>query len=332
MKLLVIDDDPIVVELLNGMLSSLGYSDVESALDGKLALHQLTKVQDAYDCILMDIRMPDLSGIELCRILRANLQQFSIPIVMLTALADQASIDQAFRAGATDYINKPIDVVDLDMRLRKVALLNRKRRGMTVDQLINLPFRGENIEPGEHILIDDVDDLVDYAALCNYLAHLSHSGLESRQVIAVQLHDYRDICARSSLDELNFILTEVADTISQAFHEHNCFLSYYGEGAFVVVTDKSELEPSVHLEMRIMSNLKKLNLEHDNGDHVDLALSISNPIRPNTSKTKRVRNTFDRAVSRVRSRIQRKSTTRSPQDWSPGFGLRVVGSPSTRST
>lgn len=326
MRILAVDDDPIVIDLLEAMLSDLGHTDVQFVQDGKLAIKALTETRREFDCILLDISMPNITGIEVCRLIRSEPEFATIPIVMMTALRDKESVDSAFRAGATDYVNKPLDVVELEMRLRAVQHINDKRRHALENEVEYPPLNLRTINRYDVVKVDGVDDLIDYTALCNYLAHLSLAGLESRQVLAVKLHDFEQIAMRASAQELSFFLSEIADVIADQFRRYDCMMSYCGDGSFIVVTDKSKLESSVYLEERVAAALTDRNLEYDDGRVVYLDVSISNPIRPNTSKKQRVRKTFDRAIGRAEARMARKTRMRPRQYGYGGTGLRVVDS------
>ncbi|PRY74206.1 response regulator [Marivita geojedonensis] len=326
MRILAVDDDPIVIDLLEAMLSDLGHTDVQSVQDGKLAIKALTESRREFDCILLDISMPNITGIEVCRLIRSEPEFATIPIVMMTALRDKESVDSAFRAGATDYVNKPLDVVELEMRLRAVQNINDKRRHALENAVEYPPLNLRTVNRYDVIKVDGVDDLIDYTALCNYLAHLSLAGLETRQVLGVKLHDFEQIAMRASAQELSFFLSEIADVIADQFRRYDCMMSYCGDGSFIVVTDKSKLESSVYLEERVAAALTDRNLEYDDGRVVYLDVSISNPIRPNTSKKQRVRKTFDRAIGRAEARMARKTRMRSRHNQYGGTDLRVVRS------
>ncbi|SHG79467.1 response regulator [Marivita hallyeonensis] len=324
MKIFAVDDDPVVIDVLEAMLLNLGYTDIVSANDGKLALQMLSKAEDEFDCILMDISMPGLTGIELCKLLRSAPKFASVPIVMMTALADKASVDNAFRAGATDYVNKPFDIVELEMRLRMAKNLNSKRLTETETRIEHPTVSLRSINRIEPVKLDGVEDLIDYNALCNYLAHLSLAGLEARQVVALKLHDFDRISSRASEQELSYFLSEIAEVVADAYRQYDCMMAYCGDGAFIVVSDKSNLESSVSMEERIIKALKDKNIEYDDSSMLALEVSIGNPIRPNTSKSHRVRKTFDRAVARAHSRLMRKRKSKAAPAQVSGAGLRLI--------
>jgi len=119
MRILVVDDDQAVRESLRRALVLEGY-DVELAEDGTAALRSLT--QSAPDAIVLDLQMPDVDGLEVCRRLRTLGD--TTPVLMLTARDAVGDRVEGLDAGADDYLVKPFDLAELFARLR--ALLRRK--------------------------------------------------------------------------------------------------------------------------------------------------------------------------------------------------------------
>lgn len=117
-------------ELLQETLSGEGY-ELLTATDGKDALKQVLGLRP--DLILLDIRMPKLDGVTLCKALRVYKETHSIPIIMLTALSSRDRLEECMAAGADDFVGKPFDVVELRMRVR--AMLKLKQVNDEVDRL-----------------------------------------------------------------------------------------------------------------------------------------------------------------------------------------------------
>ncbi len=127
-KILVVDDEPIGRETLADLLLVQGYN---LAVAGSGA-ETLAKVPEfAPDVILLDVMMPDMDGFEVCRRLRADPHLAEVPIIMVTALDDRDSRLQGIEAGADDFISKPFDRVELQMRVKTIIRLNRYRRLLT---------------------------------------------------------------------------------------------------------------------------------------------------------------------------------------------------------
>ncbi|HUK82490.1 MAG TPA: response regulator [Verrucomicrobiae bacterium] len=128
--ILIVDDEAPMRELLQETLSGEGY-ELLTATDGKDALKQVLGLRP--DLILLDIRMPKLDGVTLCKALRVYKETQSIPIIMLTALSSRDRLEECMAAGADDFVGKPFDVVELRMRVR--AMLKLKQVNDEVDRL-----------------------------------------------------------------------------------------------------------------------------------------------------------------------------------------------------
>ena len=119
-KILICDDQPIIHETLGVYLESEGFEHI-SAMDGAEALTLANSAKP--DLILLDLMMPKVSGIEVCRQIRAESR---VPIIMLTAKGEEIDRILGLELGADDYIVKPFSLVELDARVR--AHLRREAR------------------------------------------------------------------------------------------------------------------------------------------------------------------------------------------------------------
>ena len=124
-KILVVDDDPLGRDTIEALLAPEGY-DLLTASSGLDALTQASRTTP--DLILLDIMMPGMDGYEACRRLRSDPAVSEVPIILITALDDRESKLQGIRAGADDFVSKPIDRVELRARIRTIIRLNRFRR------------------------------------------------------------------------------------------------------------------------------------------------------------------------------------------------------------
>jgi CheY-like chemotaxis protein len=117
--ILVVDDDPVILQLLQVNFELEGFR-VLTAADGESALAQAREQRPAV--IVTDVMMPRMSGIELLETLRADPVTSAIPVVLLTAKAQQADIQGGREAGADDYITKPFDPLDLVERVNRLVI------------------------------------------------------------------------------------------------------------------------------------------------------------------------------------------------------------------
>lgn len=135
MKLLIVEDEPNLLSALRKGLSERNH-DVSAALDGTTALEMINYT--AFDVIVLDVMLPDINGIEICRRLRAS-GNF-VPILILTALSSSDNIVHGLNAGADDYLTKPFQFSELEARINALA-----RRA------------GQDQKPAEKIVIDDLE-------------------------------------------------------------------------------------------------------------------------------------------------------------------------------
>ncbi len=118
-KILIADDNLQNCELLDAYLSESGETYlVAMANDGQDTLNQVAEFHP--DLILLDIMMPKLSGYEVCQRLKKNPETRNIPILMVTALNEIGDIEKAVRAGADDFLTKPVNRLELTTRVRSL--------------------------------------------------------------------------------------------------------------------------------------------------------------------------------------------------------------------
>ncbi len=116
-KILVVDDMPENVELIEAYLS-LEHYDVITASSGKEVLQKLK--EEKLDVILLDVMMPEISGYEVCKIVKSNPETQFIPVLMLTALSELEDRIKGIEAGADDFLIKPINRLELKTRVKSL--------------------------------------------------------------------------------------------------------------------------------------------------------------------------------------------------------------------
>lgn len=119
-KVLIVDDEYLNVSIVSNCLVSIGY-DVVSACDGKGCISAAHYSNP--DAIVLDVIMPGMDGFDTCRMLKKSTVTRHIPVVMLTALTDKDSRHKGLDAGAIDFLNKPVDMIELTIRLENVIQL-----------------------------------------------------------------------------------------------------------------------------------------------------------------------------------------------------------------
>ena len=144
-KVLVVDDEPEAVELVEFNLRQAGYS-VVTAGDGADALNKARTIQPSL--IVLDLMLPEVDGLEVCKMLRRDPATAAIPIVMLTAKAAEIDRVLGLELGADDYVTKPFSPRELVLRIKK--LLQRDRTSQEEQDKLN--FGDLHLDVPRHIV------------------------------------------------------------------------------------------------------------------------------------------------------------------------------------
>ena len=115
MKILIVDDEPVNVALLEEMLSEAGYTRVQSVTDSRLAISTCETFNP--DLVLLDLMMPEPDGFSILASLRAVHGEIFLPVVILTADVNEETKLRALRSGATDFLLKPFDQLEVLLRI-----------------------------------------------------------------------------------------------------------------------------------------------------------------------------------------------------------------------
>lgn len=116
-RILAVDDDEDILALIKLILKQHGLEMIQ-ATSGMEALERLT--HDLPDLVILDLMMPEMDGLEVCRHIRADPRTAHLPVMILTARTQPESRAEAFRAGADDYVTKPVHPGELVARLRAI--------------------------------------------------------------------------------------------------------------------------------------------------------------------------------------------------------------------
>jgi putative two-component system response regulator len=175
--ILVADDQLANRELLDELLTAQGFK-VVTAADGAEALQQLSKVP--VDLVLLDVMMPHVNGFETCAKIKANVETYLIPVVLVTALSDKQDRIEGIRAGADDFLSRPVDRTELLARVR--SLLKLKQRTDELERaeavLFSLARSIEGKDPYTH---GHCERLADYSASLG-----EHLKLSEDQIVALR--------------------------------------------------------------------------------------------------------------------------------------------------
>ncbi|WP_138935113.1 response regulator [Roseovarius arcticus] len=246
MKILAVDDDPIILELLAHFIAASGDHKLVTAGSGAEALNIIAQVGlRPFDCFLFDINMPEMTGIDLTRVVREISRHAHTPTLMLTAMSDKRHVDAAFTAGATDYLTKPFEMGDFTSRLGVVNQMVSARRPRT-KKIFSAPASKrdsggplipEHLQLHAPIAIHDVENVIEYLAMENYVAQLSRSALFGSTTFAFSIRQIDVFHSQMTSFEFYSLVSDVAEVISDTMIAHQFLMSYAGNGTFVCVTE-----------------------------------------------------------------------------------------------
>jgi diguanylate cyclase (GGDEF)-like protein len=292
--ILIVDDDRFMRVQLRQTLENEGYQ-VEEAADGKQALEAYMRLRP--DIVLLDAIMPVMDGFACCAQLQklqmGNVSEetqaqepekiqdqllVSTPILMITGLEDQQSVDQAFEVGAADYITKPIHWAVLRRRVRRLIQQSQLYR--------QLEDSNQKLEEVNQTLqrLASVDGLTQVAnrrcfdeALIHEWQRLSREQ-GSLSLILVDIDyfkRYNDTYGHLAGDKC---LKIVAQSISKAVHRPADLVARYGGEEFVALLPGTTLAGANQVAEAIKAAVKRLNLDHSSsplGEKITLSLGIA---------------------------------------------------------
>ncbi len=126
-RLLIVDDNPQILELLEAYLETLPVQ-VRLAANGEAALAAVER--EAPDLILLDIMMPRRSGFEVCRLLKDDPRYRDIPIIMVTALNEVGDMERARECGCDDFLSKPVNKIELLTRVQNLLKMRQLKQSL----------------------------------------------------------------------------------------------------------------------------------------------------------------------------------------------------------
>ncbi|MEH6647379.1 response regulator [Sulfitobacter sp.] len=274
MYILAVDDDPIILETLKYFVGSMPDHEIvtaESALD---ALELMADQSRLFDCFLLDIQMPGTDGIELCSILRSVGGYERTPILMLTAMSDKGYIDNAFKAGATDYITKPFELNSLRGRLNLVEPIADDIR-VRAEKIASADTGEAKFEAGQSFVelhepfpIMDVDGVIENHAIENYVNQLSRKSLCGSVCLAFTIRHVADLYHDISNYDFSCMITDVSEAISDCLSPAHRLVSYAGNGTFVSVIEGASHIDTDRLVDQINLHIHRMELAQSNGERL----------------------------------------------------------------
>ncbi|WP_299794412.1 response regulator [uncultured Marivita sp.] len=291
MKILAVDDDPFILELIPMISAKAGFSEVTPAASGEEALKLLVNGKVIFDCFLLDISMAGMDGVELCRQVRQIPRYRHTPIIMLTAMRDMTNMGDAYRAGATDYATKPFDIEELGTRLRlaQETIHAQRETGPARHESAGYnrnSVRNYGFELPDGLPLEGVEGLVDHTVLSNYLTQLPQKEIAGVHVFAVRIDEIEGVHTRSSPRQFAALLKDVAAAAADCFGAKRTVMAYTNSATLLIAVNSANPLSAVNIEIDIERRLQDC-----------IGVSVGGPVQPQGTKTERTRMTTDRVIA-----------------------------------
>ncbi|MEZ5715144.1 MAG: response regulator [Paracoccaceae bacterium] len=258
-RVLVVDDEPSILELLKTALVALGGYDVTTAWSGQDALIAMSKAKPRFDMVLLDIQMPEMNGVEACRQIRAMASYEDVPVIMLTAMSQMDYVEKAFLAGATDYVTKPFNFEDLRNRMVNAFRAVETRRA--ADAAARETAVKAGLGPHERIKFDakldfsQFDRVLETDRFDNYVRQMVGSRAPHTSAFAVKVSNGYYLHRALTNDEFIDTIREVTALLAEATAKMGSLISYRGQGIFLCVeygnrlSDPEEIEHFLNIQV-----------------------------------------------------------------------------------
>ena len=243
-KILIVDDEPLNIEVMSGTLEELG--DIMFATTGDEAVE--LAVREKPDIIILDVMMPDTDGYQVCRQLKETTGTENIPVIFATAMSDDTDEAKGFEAGAVDYVTKPIVAPVVLARVRNHLQLKRYRDYLEtiafIDGLTGVPNRRSF---DQHIRAEWQRATRSNTELSLLLIDIDHF----KQYNDTYGHQAGDAC-----------LTLVAKALSSSVHRPGDQVARYGGEEFVCVLPTTNLEGATQIGATLREAVNFLKIPH----------------------------------------------------------------------
>lgn len=283
MKILAVDDDALALELLSAALSDFGHNDLTTANSAREAVDILHATASPFQCILLDIRMPGMDGVELLGLIRAMGAYKDTPVLMLTSMTDMAYVEAAFARGATDYITKPFEKLELQVRLSIAKRIVDEQARSFSSNMAEAALRNEvetilSFGFEDAIVLSDLDAVIGPMAMENYLLKWPRTKAVTSSAIGIHVRGMERMFQRCSDTNTYFNLVDIAEALTLELRTTDFLMTYLGRGDFFAVFRKGSLPVGDDLEPMLQAQVDALGLTFDDGASCDLDVMVSDEV------------------------------------------------------
>lgn len=244
LRVLVVDDDHSILEILKSALSLPQDLDVAVSDSAADAIAQISGSETPFDILMFDVSMPDMDGIALCKTIRQTPGYRDTPIIMLTAMTDRNFVDDAFVSGATDYVTKPFDFLELRSRIRAAERLAAECRQARDTEQQSPDGAGAGSTLDDPLPMEGIGRVLRFSEFDNYVLQLSQGKASHSFVTAIKIRTIENIHSDLSEDDFQRTIREVALALVQETQQTGEFFSYRGGGVFLCVSHGRNIDGS----------------------------------------------------------------------------------------
>jgi phosphoserine phosphatase RsbU/P len=285
MRILIVDDNEDSCAITEAALLSAGYLDICIAYSAPEAFKLMDvgwspkKESAQVDIVLLDIVMPEVDGIEACARIRNDARYADIPIIMVTSVDDIDSLANAFVAGASDYITKPVNRVELLARVRAALKLKTELERRLARERELLVFMSTWGERRASLWVDNVTGLfVGEVAEAYLMAASEQAETETSAVVALAIDRLEAYRTAKGETAVRSILARVAQAVRHLTADIGVVAAAYRNGLIMLVAPELSAEPARRLGERLCETVSRLQLANSESiaaDHVTASVAVA---------------------------------------------------------
>lgn len=292
---LIVDDEPFIRAQLRLSLQCEGYRTAE-AENGTEALRIFQELQP--DIVLLDAIMPDLDGFDCCTQLQSLDNGQYTPVLMITGLDDQESVDRAFEVGAIDYVTKPIHWPVLRQRVKRLIQQSHLQQKL----------EAANKELQRLVTIDDLTQIANRRKFEEYCAQEWQRMARTQLPLSLILCDvdffkaYNDTYGHRAGDRC---LQLVAKAIQQTVNRPGDVVARYGGEEFAVILPTTYADGAVHIAATICAAVRELAIPHHTSQAhtcVTVSVGVATEIPVPNSDFQEIIDAADRALYQAKTK------------------------------
>ncbi len=276
MSILIVDDERNTRRMIQAFLNAAGHTDILEAASAREAFQYLgiaeqeSQPNTDIDLILMDLLMPELSGVEACRIIRSHPAYADIPLIVVTASEDMEKLEASYDAGASDYIRKPIHRIELIARVNAALRLKKEMdtRKQHAQELLRIQkeLREANKKLHQLTLKDGLTGIANRRALDDCIKREWLRAVREKTFLSVILLDidhfklYNDTYGHQAGDRC---LQQIATALTKTVRRPADLVARYGGEEFALVLPNTGRDGAAHVARMLQEAILELKMPHE---------------------------------------------------------------------